>query len=372
MGKTNLAPKSFYDPAKTYDDNFDNGPFTVFSDEKPHVDKGRPRFKFLGKNLYSPFGIAAGPLLNSNYVKYAFDYGFDAVCYKTQRTEPFKVNEFPNVLYVDIDGSLTLDKAAKPLVGQQTIDEHILKKFDPNISVSITNSFGNPSRGPNFWIPDTKKALNYQKDGQLLVSSVVGTIKDGFTDEDYFNDFAEAAKMAAGTGVEAIEINLSCPNVASEGILCYTHDAVVTICQKVKKQISNLPLIVKLGYFTKDQEKLLEQTVKDIEGYISALSVINTIPAPVVDKKGTQALPGPNRLVSGICGHAIKWAGIEMVERLYKMRKRYEYKFEIIGVGGVISAKDFHDYRNAGADLVQSATGAMWNPRLAAEIKATL
>jgi dihydroorotate dehydrogenase len=44
-------------------------------------------------------------------------------------------------------------------------------------------------------------------------------------------------------------------------------------------------------------------------------------------------------------------------------------KFAIIGVGGAGSAAAFDEYRRAGADAVMSATAAMWNPRLAEEIK---
>ncbi|MBI2588776.1 diguanylate cyclase [Candidatus Saccharibacteria bacterium] len=365
MGKTNHKPRSFYDPSKTYDDNFDSGPSQVFPDEKVYKNRGAPKFSFLGRPLYLPFGIAAGPLPNSQYVKYAFERGFDAVCYKTQRSVAFKVNDFPNVLYVDVDGDLTLEKAKKPLVGKSQTTK-------PLKQLSITNSFGNPSRGPAFWLPDTKKALSYQGRGQLLISSVVGTIKAGFSGEDYFNDFAKAAKLAASTGVEAIEINLSCPNVASEGILCYTYDSVVSIVGKVKKVIGDLPLIVKLGYYSADQNQLLARIVKAIAPSTAAISTINTIPAPVVDENGNQALPGKGRLMSGICGASVKWAGLEMVKKLDGLRKKQGYSFEIIGIGGVMSPKDFHDYRQAGADLVQSCTGAMWNPNLAAEIKATL
>ena len=365
MGKTSTSRRAFYDPAKTYDDNFDNGPFMVFEDEKLYVNKGQPKFTFLGKKLYSPFGIPAGPILNSNYVKYAFERGFDVVVYKTQRSIQFKVNEFPNVLFVEVDGDLTLDKAEKPLVGGQ-------KTSQPPEKLSITNSFGNPSRGPSFWVPDMKKAYGYQGKGQLLVASVVGTIKDGFSDDDYYNDFAVAAGLAAKAGVEAIEINLSCPNVASEGVLCYTQSAVVATTKKVKDKIGDIPLIVKLGYFSGGQEDLLLKIMKDIEPYVAAVATINTIPAPVVDKEGKQALPGPNRLKSGICGASVKWAGLEMVKKLNSIRKRYGMNFEIVGVGGVMTPKDFQQYGNAGADVVQSATGAMWNPRLAAEIKASL
>ena len=121
-----------------------------------------------------------------------------------------------------------------------------------------------------------------------------------------------------------------------------------------------------------DEIEKLAETIDDIATYVSAISVINTIPAPIVDEKGNQALPGKGRLTGGVCGASIKWAGLEMVSKLDQLRKNKGYKYEIVGVGGVMTPKDFHDYRTAGADLVQSCTGAMWNPNLAAEIKATL
>jgi dihydroorotate dehydrogenase (NAD+) catalytic subunit len=356
--------KAFYDPKKTYDDNFDDGPSPVFDEEPNYKSTGEPTFSFLGHKLYSPFGIPAGPLPNSDYIKYAFDKGFDVNCYKTQRSIEFKANDFPNILYVDVDGDLTLEKAANPLIGRTTTSS-------PPNKFSITNSFGNPSRGPEFWVEDLKKALSYQGKGQLLIMSVVGTIKDGFSSDDYYEDFAQTAEMAVNAGAKVIELNLSCPNVATEGVLCYSYDAVLGVCQKTKEKIGNVPLVAKFGYFSKEQDATLRKIVRDSSELLSGISVINTISAPIVDDNGDQALPGPNRLKSGVCGASVRWAGIDMVKRLDALRKEEGYKYEIIGVGGVMNVDDFKAYRKAGADVVQSATGAMWNPKLAAEIKAS-
>lgn len=350
-----------YDPSKTFEDNFENGPFLSKTDKK-YINKGEPKYTFLNKYLYSPFGIPAGPLLNSNHVKAAFEHGFDVVCYKTQRSTEFACNQFPNVLFLDVEGDLTLEKAAKPLIGYPTINK------DPK-EISITNSFGNPSKGPDFWVDDLRKALSYQGKGQLLIMSVVGTIKEGYSQAEYYKDFADTAELAVSTGVEAIEVNLSCPNVATEGVICYSKEADISICKQVKERIGNIPLIAKLGYFSEAQQDLLEDIIKSLAPYVSAFSVINTISGPVVDENGEQALPGPNRLYSGICGKAIKWAGLDMVSRLNAIRENNNLGFEIIGVGGVMNPGDFEKYLQNGADAVQSATGAMWNPYLAAEIK---
>jgi dihydroorotate dehydrogenase len=354
-----------YDPKKTYDDNFDNGPFGEFSNPETYKNENEPKFTFLGYPIYSPFGIPAGPLLNSNYVISALKKGFDVVTYKTQRNVEFSANEFPNVLYVDVDGDLTLEKASSPLVGKTTTES------DPT-NLTITNSFGNPSRGPEFWVNDLSKAISAENKGQIVVMSVVGTIQPGFSDEDYYNDFAATAKLASTTGVKAIEVNLSCPNVANEGILCYTPNAVTEICRRTKEAIGDVPLIAKVGYYSLAQQGILETVVENMAPYVDAICAINTIAAPVVDDNGGQALPGPNRLKSGMCGAGIKWAGLEMVERLNEIRTKKEYKYEIIGVGGVMSPEDFRQYRASGANIVQSATGTMWNPNLAIQIKETL
>lgn len=352
---------TFYDPEKTYQDNFTSGPPLLHQQIKPKKRLIQKKQQFLGFEINTPFGIPAGPLLNSQHVKTAFEYGFDVNVYKTQRSVSFPVNTYPNVLYLDIKGDLTLEKAQHPLIGT-SIPPQSLQDF------TITNSFGNPSQGPDFWLEDLKKALSYVQDGQLLIMSTVGTIQEGFSQEDYYNDFATAAGLAAETGVKIIEVNLSCPNVANEGILCFNPDADEAICRKVKEKIGDIPLLVKLGYFTDEQQELLKTILTRISPFIAGVSAINTIPAPVVDVQGNQALPGPNRLMSGICGAAIKWAGLDMVGKLSQIREKLNREYAIIGVGGVMTAEDYSEYRRSGADLVQSATGAMWNADLAYDI----
>ncbi len=354
-----------YNIYKTYDQNFDLGPIGLKNLKKPIFKNVKPKYSFLGFPVNLPFGIPAGPLLNNRFISAAFDFGFDVIHYKTQRSVSFDCNLYPNVLFVDVDGNLTIKKSNNPLLGKTESSKNP-KKY------SITNSFGNPSRGPEMWQPDMKKAIGFAKKGQLLIASVVGTIQKGFSEDDYFNDFAKTAQLANETGVKVIEVNLSCPNVANEGVLCYSPNAVEAICKKTREKIGNKKLLAKIGYFTKAQSRLLEKIVNKISSFVDGIAVINTIAAPIVDDNGNQALPGPNRLRSGVCGASIKWAGLDMVKRLYKLRKKLKKDFAIIGVGGVMTPKDYFEYKKAGADLVQSATGAMWNPYLAYEISAKI
>lgn len=352
-----------YDPTKTYAENFTAGPFGEFEHPIPFHNSGAPTETFLGLPVYSRFGIPAGPLLNAKYVSAALAKGFDVVTYKTQRSTDFEVNAFPNVLYVDPKGDLTLEKAAAGLVGYPTTNL-------PYEQLTITNSFGMPSSGPDFWVSDLKKSLTAAGKGQMVIMSVVGTIQEGFSEDDYFNDFANVTGLAASTGVTAIEVNLSCPNVANEGVLCYTPKAVEEICRRAKAAAGVSRLLIKVGYYAPEQQELLETIVKLAAPYIDGIAAINTIPAAITNEAGEQALPGPNRLKSGLCGAGIKWAGLDMTNRLVKLREKLGLKYSVIGVGGVMTPAHYAEYLDAGADLVQSATGAMWNPELAIEIKA--
>ena len=349
-----------YDPNRTFDENYDNGPYDI--DSHDFRDKTEPTYRFLGKKINFPFGIAAGSLPTSRHTDAAFRLGYDVVVYKTQRSVPFPVNQFPNVLPVDVDGDLTPEK----LAGQLTARDDYPAAID---QLSITNSFGVPSRGPSVWRDDLARAVRGAGDGQLLIASVVGTIREGLSADDYYQDFAFAAEQAVSAGAEAIEVNLSCPNVASEGVICYSEDAVDEICRRTKAAIGDTPLIIKVGYYSPQQQDLLKRIVARVVKYVAAISSINTLAAEIVDKNGNQALPGIGRLKSGVCGAGIKWAGLDMVRRLDEIRKTNGYDYEIIGVGGVMTSSDFDDYRAAGADVVQAVTAPMWNQYLALEIK---
>ncbi len=356
----NLSCQPFYDPKKTYQENYDFGPF-ISLNEKKFVQRGQPEYKFLGKPVYSTFGIPAGPLLNSKFIKMAFEKGFDIAVYKTVRTEYFPTHPFPNIVPVKVDGDLTISNAKKyPLFTDPVYKERM----------TITNSFGVPSKEPHIWQADVKKALTHEKKGQLLILSFMGTVKENQTESEFIKDYILAGKLAAETGARVLEVNFSCPNRGAEGLVYQNLDLTERICRGIRKVIGNIPLILKIGYVKYDCDLVKLSQITD--EYANAISAINTIPAKLYDKYGNQALPGKMRISCGICGDAIRWAGVEMARRMDKARKKFHFKYEIIGVGGVIRPEDYWQYKKAGADCVMSATGAMWNPNLAQEIKKQL
>ncbi len=352
-----MLKQPFYDPTLSYEDNYEKGPFSDFASSEKFEQSGEPQYDFLGQKVYLPFGIPAGPLLNSKFIKGAFEQGFDIAVYKTVRSDSFPCHPFPNVLSLDIEGDLTPEKLEKPVVANTDYK-------DP---ISITNSFGVPSRKPEVWQEDVKKALSYQGKGQVMILSFMGTVKPNQTQEEFIADYILAAKLAHETGAKILEANLSCPNIGNEGLVCYNLEVTEKIAKGIREVIGDIPLVLKVGYYKSDAD--MEKLAEIANKYANDIAGINTLQATVVDIHGDQALPGPGRLRSGICGHCIKWAGIDFVKRLAKIRSKNGHKFSITGVGGVTSPADYKEFREAGADVVMSATGAMWNPKLAQEIK---
>lgn len=348
----------FYDPEKSYEDNYDHGPFGAFAEPDVYQLDGEPQVDFMGQKVYAPFGIPAGPLLNSAYCEAAFKKGFDVCVYKTVRSGTFPSHPFPNVLAIHPDGDLTLDVLKKPLVADTDYTEDL----------SITNSFGVPSKDAPEWQEDAKKAIRAAGKGQVLVLSFMGTTRTGQTEAEFVADYALAARMAKETGAKVLETNLSCPNIGNEGLVCYNLDVTEKVAKAIRNEIGSTPLTLKVGYYQSDVD--MEKLAEIVNDYADSVAGINTLQGEIRNAAGEQALPGsPARLRSGVCGSGIRWAGLDFVKRMHAIRERRGFTFSIEGVGGVVTPEDYKMYRDAGADSVMSATGAMWNPYLAKEIK---
>ncbi|HEX8932423.1 MAG TPA: dihydroorotate oxidase, partial [Patescibacteria group bacterium] len=256
----------FYDPAKSYEDNYDQGPFGAFADETIYKQQGEPQYTYYGKKVFLPFGIPAGPLLNSNYVKAAFAKGFDIAVYKTVRSDFYASHPFPNILSVHVKGDLTLEKMQKPLLA----DTHFAAP------IAITNSFNIPSKKPEIWQEDMQKALSYAGKGQIMVGSFVGTVRPNQTHQEFITDWALTAQLVKETGAKILEADISCPNNGAEGLVCYDLETTAKICKTVRKKIGNTPLILKIGYYK--EQKQLEQLAAIANEYADGIAGINTLP----------------------------------------------------------------------------------------------
>ncbi|WP_062517245.1 hypothetical protein [Demequina gelatinilytica] len=346
-----------YDPRQSYEHNLAHGPSGPMAGPGVPVPEAPPRHAFLGEMLHSPFGIAAGPLLDSAYTTAALRHGFDIAAYKTVRSAAHASHPFPNTLAVHVRGRLEADRA-EPLLADSEL-EH---------ATSISNSFGVPSQDPDAWQPDMAQAVAAAGDGQLLLASFQGTRQRSGGMAAYTADHAATARLVAETGARVLEMNLSCPNEGTGALLCFDTAAVARIAGAVKDAIGDLPLVLKLAYFRDDAA--LRAFVEATAGIVDGYAAINTLPARLVDRDGGPALPGEGREVAGVCGDAIRWAGLEMTQRLARHREELGQAFAIVGVGGVLDASHYASYRAAGADAVMCATGAMLDAGLGRSVRA--
>jgi len=350
-----MLSEPMYNPRLSYEENYECGPFGEFAQPGRMERAGSPRFSFLGQPVWLPFGIPAGPLVNGKFVKAALDKGFDIPVYKTVRTRAYKSHAWPNVLPVKVKGDLPAD--CQRLITGEDYEEPL----------SITNSFGVPSMSPDVWQPDLAECVRYAKPGQLVVGSYQGTLPEhGGGAREYIEDFRLGARMMRETGVKAVEVNFSCPNEGTAHLLCFDVERSQAVVEAIREELGDVPLMIKIAYFRDDEQ--LAKLVRAIGPHVAGLSAINTISAEVRDAAGEQALPGDGRLMSGVCGQSIKWAGLAMTRKLVWLREQLGLGYAVCGVGGVMRAEDFAEYRAAGADAVMSATGAMWNPGLAADV----
>lgn len=353
----------FYHSEKSFEDNYENGPFeSVVPPAMPMPTSS----SFLGFEVGVPFGIPAGPLPTSKFVEVAWKLGFSIATYKTVRGSVYPCHPFPNVVKIKAK-----DRDVFP--GETVEGDADISNLDVDHE-GVTNSFGVPSKDIAVWQEDVKKAIALEKNGNLMILSFMGTPKEGITRDAYVEDFARTCRAAVAAGARMLEVNFSCPNVGKEGLICNDVESSRLILEALKKAKGNVPLLVKIGYFPATEQENLIKLMEVIHENAEGVVAINTIIAKVVNSGGKQLLPGsPVRLVSGVCGASMRWAGLEMVERIMAIKKQKAWKDTVVvGVGGVTKPDDYFHYMSLGTDAVQSATGAMWKPHLAIDIRQAL
>ena len=143
--------------------------------------------------------------------------------------------------------------------------------------------------------------------------------------------------------IDIFEINLSCPNVESGKI--FSHDIKLSsLCIRELKKITNKPLWAKISGMWIDP---IDLTKSLIEEGIDGITVMNTLPATVIDVNKRGFYLGGKK--GGLSGPPLKHISLLAIIRI---REKYQ-KIPIIGSGGIIRGTDIVEYILAGANLVQ-------------------
>ncbi len=181
----------------------------------------------------------------------------------------------------------------------------------------------------------------------------------GSTIEDYF----ETTRRFDDSPIDAIEINISCPNV-KEGGAAFGNDPemsarVVEACRRATSK----PLITKLS---PNQTDIADNARRCIDAGTDAFSAINTLMGMAIDIESRTPVIGNRQ--GGLSGPAIKPAALLKVHQVYQVCK--DHNIPIIGQGGICSAEDALEFIIAGAAAVGVGTGLFYDPLICPKINA--
>lgn len=337
-----------YDRSRSYDWNYDHVPEPT---DLAGMPTGR-EIKFLGKLTGSPFGIAAGPLLNGKWILYYASLGFDILTYKTVRRIERPCYPLPNLLPVEVPPDFAWDK------------DRVLNMAN-EMKDSWAVSFGMPSRSPDVWRNDIEQTRRRLAPEKVLSVSVVATPEPDSGIDSIAEDYAETAEMAVNSGADVVEANFSCPNVDSmDGQLFQNPSSSGKVAKAIRKRIGDTPLIIKIGEVS--EPKQIRALLLALDPYVQAVSLVNCLSAKIKSREGDWCFDGDKR---GIAGELIADSVRQQVETFLDIKKEDQYSMEIIAVGGITRTDQVLDYLNRGVHAVHVATAAMLNPTLALEVK---
>ena len=168
-------------------------------------------------------------------------------------------------------------------------------------------------------------------------------------------DYAEIARLFDDSPIDAMEINISCPNVKCGG-MAFGNDPemsarVVEVCRKATSK----PIITKLS---PNQTDIAENARRCIEAGTDGFAVINTMMGMAIDIESRTPIIGNNQ--GGLSGPAIKPIALLKVHQVSQVCR--EHNIPIIGQGGITTAKDAIEFLIAGATGIGIGTALFYDP----------
>ena len=276
--------------------------------------------EFCGLQLASPTVLLSGCVgFGEEYTRIEGFSNMDvgAVCLKGT-TGKLRHGNSPHRVYETPDGMLNAIGLQNP--GVDTVVDNILPDLDFSETRFIANACGS-------------------------------TIEEYVYVTERFND----------SNIDAIEINISCPNV-KEGGVSFGNDPdmsarVVEACRKVTTK----PLIAKLS---PNQTDIAYNASRCIEAGADSLAVINTMMGMAIDIEKRQPIIG--NVQGGLSGPAIKPIALLKVKQVYEVARKHNVP--IIGQGGICNATDAIEFLLAGATTVGIGTALFYDPLVCIDV----
>lgn len=176
-------------------------------------------------------------------------------------------------------------------------------------------------------------------------------------------EYVEVTRIFDDSDIDALEINISCPNVREGGVQ-FGNDPdmsarVVAACRRATRK----PLITKLS---PNQADIAENARRCIEAGTDGLAAINTLSGMAIDVERRRPVLGSNQ--GGLSGPAIKPLALLKVHQVYQVAA--PLGVPIIGQGGIACAEDALEFLMAGASALGIGTALFYDPLICPRINA--
>ena len=218
--------------------------------------------------------------------------------------------------------------------------------------MGMLNAIGLQNPGVDYVVQHILPQLDFTE--TRFIANVSGSTVD---------EYHEVTRRFDDSPIDAIEINISCPNV-KEGGVAFGNDPdmsarVVEVCRKA----TGKPLITKLS---PNQTDIAENARRCIDAGSDAFAVINTMMGMAIDIENRRPVIGNNQ--GGLSGPAIKPMALLKVHQVYQVCKAH--RIPIIGQGGVTSVEDAIEFLLAGASAVGVGTALFYHPLICPQLNA--
>jgi dihydroorotate dehydrogenase (NAD+) catalytic subunit len=216
--------------------------------------------------------------------------------------------------------------------------------------MGMLNSIGLQNPGVDKVVDEILPALDFSE--TRFIANVCGS-----TIEEY----ADVTKRFDDSPIDAIEINISCPNIEEGGVTFGNYPdmsaKVVDACRKS----TNKPIIAKLS---PNQTDIRENARLCIEAGADGLAVINTISGMAIDIEERRPVMG--NVKGGLSGPAIRPIALLKVHQVYQVAG--PKNIPIIGQGGIATVNDALEFIIAGSTTVGIGTALFYDPLLCPDI----
>jgi dihydroorotate dehydrogenase (NAD+) catalytic subunit len=216
----------------------------------------------------------------------------------------------------------------------------------------MLNAIGLQNPGVDKVVSDILPTLDF--DETRFIANVSGS-----TIEEYH----EVTRKFDDSPIDAIEINISCPNVKEGGVAFGNDPAMSARVVEACRKATSKPLITKLS---PNQTDIAANARGCIEAGTDAFAVINTLMGMAIDIEAKRPVIGNNQ--GGLSGPAIKPVALLKTHQVYQVSR--DHNIPIIGQGGVTTAGDAIEFLLAGASAVGVGTALFYDPLVLPKINA--